>query len=475
MKQLATACLLCLIVGGSAAADTPDQKRLAALIAGLGSDSFSEREQAAKELEAAGPAALDALKAAVSHRDSEISGRAVRLVSMIEEQIVTSKMLAAKKVRLAVKDVTVLDAIKQLSTISGYPCEAIGNLTALGERKITLDTGEVAFWEALQQLCDKGQLTESRTTNVDVNRGVRNSYNNANRLAERTVIYLMDGREAKQLPVCHQGSVRITAFPGDRSGPREMQFVLDVAAEHRLQDFGVVGTPFLTRIVDDQEQTLSMVLPTVEPIAYVNNTNLNGIRNANVNVIVNGKVVSTNTSVVPQRSVVVRINLGEKSAKTLKEVSGKVTVQALSEPELLVKAEGILAAAGRSFTGKDGHVLHVQSVDKQTDGSYCIRLGLETPEFQDPFAGRNVKFRGNFNNVNVPYHIQNNMPKLTDVNGVEHTGEIYQQRGEYFNGQWGLAVTLVFRPTAEPARLLLRGQRTVLFSVPFTLKSVPVS
>jgi hypothetical protein len=479
MKKLVSPLLLILVCQvQTASATAPDQKQVAALIAKLGSDSFSEREQAARDLEKAGPAALDSLRAALKHRDAEISGRAARLLASIEEQIVTAQMLAPKKFRLVVNNVSVADAIKEFDKLSGYPpCQLVGNLAGLDQRKITLDTGEVTFWEALQQLCQKGGLTESTTTANVPTRKVGNKvyYNNNFQAMPRTTILLMDG-EAKQLPVCNQGSVRVLALPGDRTGSGEVQIMLDVAAEYRLQDFGVIGTPFLTKIVDDQAQTLAMVLPEPAADAFTSNTIVNG--NVMVVVNVNGRFVTANNPpVVPQRNVAVRIKLGSKGARTLTEVSGKVTVQALTAPELLVKAEGILDAAGRTFMGKDGNGIHVRSVDKQTDGSYRIRLAIENPELQDPYAGRNVRIRNvNINNSNIPYSIQSNMPKMVDADGKEYAAEIFQQGAEYSaNGQFMLNADLVYRPTAEPARLLLHGQRTILFTVPFTLKNVPIS
>ena len=166
MTKLATMCAPLLLILGwqcthlSAGSARIDQQRLQQLIAQLGSDSFAEREQAARELEAAGPLALDALRSALKHPDSEISGRAIHLVAVLEEQALTSKMLAGKKVRLNLKEVSILDAVSELAKQSDYRVDIAGNRPALGERKITLDTGEVTFWEALHQLCKKGGLTE---------------------------------------------------------------------------------------------------------------------------------------------------------------------------------------------------------------------------------------------------------------------------------------------------------------------------
>ena len=168
MKQLAKAFLpLVLMVGcllQAAAADSlkpQEQERVRTLIAGLGSASFADREQAAKDLLASGPLALAPLRAAVQNPDAEISVRAARLVAALEEQVLTDKMLAAKKVRLNVKDVSVIEAVDELARLSGYTLDVLGTDRAiLSERKISLDTGDVTYWQAVQQLRQQGRLSE---------------------------------------------------------------------------------------------------------------------------------------------------------------------------------------------------------------------------------------------------------------------------------------------------------------------------
>ena len=121
------------------------------LIAGLGSASFADREQAAKDLLASGPLALAPLRAAVQNPDAEISVRAARLVAALEEQVLTDKMLAAKKVRLNVKDVSVIEAVDELARLSGYTLDVLGTDRAiLSERKISLYTGDVTYLQAAQ-------------------------------------------------------------------------------------------------------------------------------------------------------------------------------------------------------------------------------------------------------------------------------------------------------------------------------------
>jgi hypothetical protein len=169
--------LLCLaLVGGLAIAGRTmadpnaggqtgkgDDQHIAELVKKLGSMNYAEREKAKKDLDMLGMAALEQLRRAAKTDDLEIRTRCEKLIDKLETKIAADKLLAPKKVHLKVKDVTVVQAIEQLQKLSGYPIQIDGDRTPLTKRTITLDTGEVTFWEAFDQLCDKGSLTQVLT------------------------------------------------------------------------------------------------------------------------------------------------------------------------------------------------------------------------------------------------------------------------------------------------------------------------
>src|SRR5207248_2605294 len=57
------------------------------------------------------------------------------------------------------------DAVAELARQSGYNIQVLGDRAALASRKITLDTGETTFWQAFDQLCEKGGLVENSNFN----------------------------------------------------------------------------------------------------------------------------------------------------------------------------------------------------------------------------------------------------------------------------------------------------------------------
>jgi hypothetical protein len=142
-----------------------DTARIAKLVKELGSKKFAVRDRAKRELDALGMKALDALRQAARSSDLETSRRAGSLLKKLEEKIAHDSLLAPRKIRLKLKDTPVLDAVAELSRQSGYNIQILGDRAALADRKITLDTGETTFWQAFDQVCQKGGLVENTNFN----------------------------------------------------------------------------------------------------------------------------------------------------------------------------------------------------------------------------------------------------------------------------------------------------------------------
>ncbi len=71
-----------------------DAERITKLVNDLGSDSFKEREQASKGLDAIGTPALEALRQAYKSEDIEVRQRAEDLVKKIERRIENARILS---------------------------------------------------------------------------------------------------------------------------------------------------------------------------------------------------------------------------------------------------------------------------------------------------------------------------------------------------------------------------------------------
>ena len=158
-----------LLIPAGRATDKPDDKEIARLIQQLGSDSFQDREEASKKLADIGLPAAEALRrAAKEGTDAEVRLRAEDLLRRLEDQIKKAeqkaqaeKWLKATMVHLVFKDTPLVQAVAEFQKQSGYTLIFQNSLAS--QRKITLDTGEVSFWEALDKFCDAAGLVESIT------------------------------------------------------------------------------------------------------------------------------------------------------------------------------------------------------------------------------------------------------------------------------------------------------------------------
>jgi hypothetical protein len=485
-------------------ADKPDSAAVQKLIQNLGNASFSERDQASKKLETMGPDVLTIVRQAKS-TDPEVNARLNRLVDKLEEQALTASILTPRLVHLKVKDVTVLEAVSELRKISGLQIDPTGDMTGLA-RKITLDTGNVSVWQALQQLCEKGGMAEQAPAPVRNQQMNVYAYPRQQQpLTSGRGIVLVDG--AKPLPpTCFNGAIRIRALPVSQAANKnslpnpyaiplpndpfapyfvnplpipntgELSLMLEVVAEQRLEKIGIVDALFFDKIIDNHGQKLELI-PEKAPEPDPNfDPNLNGI------VMINGMVQGP-TPAKPewQRTMTFRFKPGTKSATSLKELSGKLILQTLSPFEPLVSIKEVRKAAGQTVKGKDGHAITVESVENLEKNGLRLKLTLESPAdgsmTQNPF-GANVMVVVNVNgnmvmpgNSNAPIIY----PKLVDANGKKYEPIVSRSQPVFNNnGQMLRQATLTYRPEAEANLLLLEGQRNILFQLPINLKDIPV-
>jgi hypothetical protein len=144
------------------AAEKTDPETISKLIGKLSSNRFVDREKAQKALDAIGLPALEALrKAAEESKDMETRRRAAELVSKLEKQEVTAKVLTPTRLRLSFHKTPLKEAIGQFRQKSGYDIILHDPENKLKDRKVTLDTGETTFWEAFDQFCVKAGLVEA--------------------------------------------------------------------------------------------------------------------------------------------------------------------------------------------------------------------------------------------------------------------------------------------------------------------------
>src|SRR5262249_11728540 len=133
------------------------------LITQLGSRRFAERETATRTLDTLGAPALPALKKASQVDDPEIARRAEELVARIEKRIEAAQLLEPKLRHLHFVDAPLAEVLAELKRQTGYPVQLGPDAGRLAGRKVTLDTGLVPFWQALNSLCRQAGVSERGT------------------------------------------------------------------------------------------------------------------------------------------------------------------------------------------------------------------------------------------------------------------------------------------------------------------------
>jgi hypothetical protein len=147
---------------GTAAETAASPEKISKLIEKMGSSDFEDREEAQKQLDAIGEPALEALKKAMSSEDTEVRRRAEELIKKIERRTESTKVLQPTKIHLVYKDTPLNEALADLRKKTGYNITLHDPDNKLKDRKVTVDTGEVAFWVAFDKFCAAAGLVDAK-------------------------------------------------------------------------------------------------------------------------------------------------------------------------------------------------------------------------------------------------------------------------------------------------------------------------
>jgi hypothetical protein len=439
MRPLAASLLLllgCAAVLAQTPQPTDDIDRL---IAQLTSPKYAERVAAMKALEAKGKAALPALLKAAENGDLELQRRAALVIEQIEIRLAVAPLVLGSKIRLVYKDVPILDAVKDLHEKLGFRVDVEGDRVPLHDRKMTLDTGEVTFWEGFTQFCQAAGLTERKTS--------------AKGTGARTMAYrlrLIIGK-SEPAPTTFAGPLRLKILP---PGDNKAAFMLEVSPEPRMPWQGA-RILRLTKIMDQKGQLLPLPDPYLVP-------QFEGQPEDN-KLLVAGTVLAA--EVLP-----VRLPAGVKAGMTLKEIHGTLAADALA-PRKLTVIKNVLAAKGKTFRINNvADALKVVNAERVGDRMQ-LRLRIEGPLATAvylemiPNSGGRILRTASFMLLDA----KGQPWKVTDQQPITATDD---------NGDVSVVVELTFQRHGklddldEPAQLVVNGTVTVPVEIPFVFRDV---
>lgn len=476
----------------SAPSNADDPEKIARLVQRLGSDRFAEREAAARVLDGLGEKALPALReASTQGEDAEVRRRAQALVARIEKRLLTERILTPKRVRLTFRDTPVVDAVRELAAKAGYPGQVViqGDLKNVSQRRITWDSGELTFWEALTQLCERASLIE-KAPQVDSSKDSKDTNDQLRArpalplglrpgaAANDGKIYLTDGKPVAY-PTAFIGSLRIRALPvpDNQKLASEPGFIFEVSPEPGLSWQNLVDVR-IERAVDEHGQQLQQPVSLAGGISPMDKVAWQA------NIVILNEVDVPGFEDNLGRQMLVRLRGAKEPSGTLKEVFGMFAARVQTPVESILTIDDVLNAGGQTYTLDDGtslKVVGVQEVKRGTTRQYVVRAECQT-------QGGNVLPR--FVRINrgagqVAIVQVQDTPKpsdlslaLLDVQGKPY--QLVRQSIDGFNMNFNVctqSVNVTFQARADqgpPGKLVMNGRRIVSIEVPFTLRDVPV-
>src|SRR5262245_1321271 len=200
-------------------ADTPDPYE--AKVQALAHPRYAEREKAARDLVAAGEPALKALRAASASADPELRTRAAAIAEQIDRALRSDRLLAAPKIAIKLDNVPLQQAVIEVGKKTGLRFQLEPTKDADFRRPVTLDTGEVPFWDAVQAFYLAAGLMENhlpppgtaaQTDEVQRLRAVRRLRMMSEvYLPGENLIRLTDGKSSP--PAATGKAIRVLALP----------------------------------------------------------------------------------------------------------------------------------------------------------------------------------------------------------------------------------------------------------------------
>lgn len=483
---------------GVVAEEKPLSDRVAESIQNLSHDRFGVRDAATRNLLTIGEPALTALKAATASKDAEVRRRIETVVRAIEANVQNDALLQAPKLRLRYQNSSLDEVVADLAQKTGIPYMLDPKVNKNGRKPITLDTGDVPFWEAIEKVLAGAGLVETYTQPAQANaiqqpqvwsgRAVRYGRGGrAQQPAQKIQIHLIDC----DIPLASAANtlIRVKVLPKDApgsvltKGSNEIQFVLDVTPAPSLTWLGTVNVD-IRKAIDDRGASLTQSHLRGSPNMIAENGYANTIQNGIVfqgggQLIVNGDIT---WGEYPQAAVTgnwrhLPISLlgAQSPSKSLRQLEGVVTAQVLTPAQTLLAIENIITASAKTTVENGEHRLEVleHSVDK--NGSIKVKFRVVSPAsgqemlFQQLAIGNGLQFDSVSPGPTPP------VIAFQDASGkkLNVSLSLIEQN---FNGENQTSDYQAVVPARGQSviKLVMTGRKSAMVKVPFALKDVPL-
>jgi hypothetical protein len=502
LSVVMSACLAAAVVAASAG----DEKKPAPadaerLVRQLGSAKFSDREAAVQALDGLGAAALSALREGAKSTDPEVRRRASELLAKVERAAGSAAALAPTKVRLKATDVPLADVIRDLGKQANVRFQLAREPVDLAGRHVTLDTGEVSFWEALDALCRAAKVSlrpsavdptadEAGGGTVTINGGFGGLPGGAVMAANGAVMFTSVASQADETlvvqdgplpvyPTAVVGAARVRLIPDrwvnrDRKPGDEMKWTLEILTEPRVRWVGQPSFRFDSRHglrIDGTPHAKEG-----DPVPAIARR-----------IVMNSGVVGINGSGVSRYEL--PVYLKTDAATALGELKGSVAGPVQATVGAVVSITDVTKEKA-SATTNDGVKVTIKEYSRAEDGGVSMTVDLDRPPAGGAFGvavggaavvNRAVRAVGDVIPPTIARMVAGPDGPLQSVKLLDDKGRKYDVniiKAEYANRNGAMAGTLTLdcRPPAadaKPRTLEVHGPRSMNVEAAFTLRGVP--
>jgi hypothetical protein len=422
-------------------AETPPDPALKQMLDDLGSDDWRTREKAGRDLEALGQKALPHMRKALLTTDNpEVQRRLEVLVRKMDR----ARLIEPKRITLSMKDKTAKEFFDEIAKQTGYKIEFGGG----PDTKHSFEFNNTPFWQAVDAVANASGFTVYAEYEDETVRVYNNDAMNPH------VAYAGPFRFVAT-NISSNRNVQLSGISrrGDNNRMNEyMNLSFQIQSEPKNPMLGVTQ-PELTEAKDEFGGNL---LPPRERHAYSPGYINNSYRGHNTYVSVN-------------------LTRGDRAAKTIKSLKGRVGIVMLSGTVADVVVPDALKTKKKTFVGRTVQV-DFDSVDEDANqkGIYVVsftakRLGERDPNRNDDYQWSNSLWQ---------------RLELTDDKGNRYfcPGPTAQN----FNGQGVVQMVVQFgtddrrtgrqaavKPGA-PAKFTLNEWLTITHEVTFEFKDIPL-
>ena len=491
--------LLALGFGLGLAGVAPAAESFDGVVQQLAHPKYAEREKAAKQLVEIGEPALPSLRAVLNSADQEGRQRAEQLIAKIESAARSKRLLAAPKLRIKIDDKPLDKAVAEVAKLAKLPLTLNVAGPALN-KKITADTGELPYWEALEAFFKAAGLGEEAgpppgppgapqpdiaiQKQIIINGPPGMAYDSQPSAVPRNIRLAVS---SKPMPSFTGNGIRVKAssqplLPGKDNVNKDVRLSLQVDPHPGLTLNEITGIDIRKATAADG-RALEITRETRAPLP-----------GSQEEMLLNGGVqqlqaIQIDGLDMPRQNMLpslipVTLKTGGEKVKELQELSGVLTARLIAPKDTLFTLDRVKEASGRQVMAADGLRITVHGATTRLTRTAVVRLTIEIDATTQSFLNFLVPFKGPGAFMAVLTHdgsgrSQGQAPDFYLLLPSGETSKALSVAATAIDStetgtRYDLEVLFDKPEKWEGVGFTAKGRRVVTVDMPFTLKNVPV-